>query len=101
MDDGVVENVVQDDTLIDAPASRSDIRIKSPDRKKAAKGGTYRHGEEPSTKRIVFEDASMEEDRGIDVDSLVATREDQIILHHAVLGHDLTETYSNKMVEIG
>ena len=96
MDGGIEENVVQDDTFIDAPASRSDIRIKSPDRKKAAKRGTDRHEEEPSTKRIVFEDASMEEDDSIDVDSLAGKTEDQLILYHAVLGHDLTEAYSNK-----
>ena len=63
---------MQDETLIDAPASRSDIRIKSPDRKKAAKRGTDRHDEEPNTNQITLEDARMEEDDGIDVDSLAA-----------------------------
>ena len=50
MNDVIVENVVQDN-YIDAPASRSDIRVKSPDRKKAAKRGTDRHDEnlEPNT----------------------------------------------------
>ena len=100
MDDGIVEKVVQDVTFIDAPASRSDIRIKSPDRKKAAKRGTDRHDEEPSTKRIVFEDARMEEDDGIVVASLAAKREDQLILYHAVLGHDLNETCSNKSLKL-
>ena len=80
--------------------SRSDIRIKAPDRKKAAQRGTDRHNEEPSTKRIVFEDASMEDDDSIDVDLLAARREDQLILYHAVLGHDLTETYSNQRFKL-
>ena len=44
-------------------------------------------------KRITFEDDAM--DIGNDVDSLAARKEDRLILHHAILGHDLTETYSN------
>ena len=99
MDDGIAENVVQDN-FIDAPASRSDIRVKSPDRKKAAKRGTDRHDEEPRPKHFIFENAAMEEDDGIDVDSLAAKREDQLILYHAVLGHDLTETYSNRRLKL-
>ena len=51
MNEGKAENVLQDETLIDAPASNSDIRIKSPERNKAFKRGTDRHDEEPSTKR--------------------------------------------------
>ena len=100
MNEEVDENVVQDETLIDAPASKSDIRLKSPDRKKAAKRGTARHDEEPSIKRFVIEDTNMEEDDAIDVDSLAAKREDQLILYHAVLGHDLTGTYSDKRLKL-
>ena len=33
----------------------------------------------------------MEDDDGIDVDSLAVKIEDQFILYHAVLGHDLIE----------
>ena len=43
MDDGIAGNVVQDETFIDAPVSNSDIRIKTPDRKKAAQRGIDRH----------------------------------------------------------
>ena len=100
MDDGIVENVGQVETFIDTPASNSYIRIKSPDRNKGAKRGADRHDEAPSAKRIVFEDINMEEDDGIDVDSLAAKREDQLILYHAMLGHDLTETYSNKRLKL-
>ena len=42
----------------------------------------------------------MEEDDGIDVDSLAAKRGDSLILYHAVLGHDLTETYSNRRLKL-
>ena len=66
--------------------SISNIRIKSPDRKTAAKRGTDRHDEEPSIKRIVFDDADMDEDDGIDFDSLAAEREDHFWPYHAVLG---------------
>ena len=85
MDDGVAENVVQDN-FIDATASKSDIRLRSPDRKKSAKRGTDRHDEEPRPKHFLFENADMEEDDGIDVDSLVARKEDQLILYHATFG---------------
>ncbi len=37
----------------------------------------------------------MDEADGIDVDSLAAKKEYQLILYHAMLGHDLTESYSN------
>ena len=37
----------------------------------------------------------MDEHDGIDVDMLAAKREDQFIFDHAVLGYDLTETFSN------
>ena len=96
MDEGIVENVVRDEALIDAPASKSVIGLKVPDRKKAIKRGIDGHDEEPSPKRIAFEDTNMEEDDGIDVDLLAAKREDQLILYHAVLGHDVTDPYSNK-----
>ena len=42
----------------------------------------------------------MEEDDGIDVDSLAAKMEDQLIVYHAVLGHDLTETYSSRRLKL-
>ena len=86
MDERVAENGVQDGTLIDAPASKKDTRFKSPDRKKAIQRCTERRDEEPSTKRIDLEDIHMEEDDGIDVDSLAAEREDQLILYRAVFG---------------
>ena len=98
MDDGIAENVVQDH-FIDALASRSDIRVTSPDRKKAAKRGTDRHDEEPRPKQFIFENADMDEDDGIDVDSPAAKLEDQQIVYHAVLGHDLTEAYSTRRLK--
>ena len=42
----------------------------------------------------------MEENNGIDVDSLAARKEDQLILYHAMLGHDITETYSNARLKM-
>ena len=81
--------------LADAPATKSDVRLNSPETKKATKRSTARHDEEPNTKRITFEDTAMEEEYGIYVDSLAAKKEDQLILYHSILGHDLTETYSN------
>ena len=98
MDDGIAENVVQEN-FIDAPASKSDIRLRSPDRKKAAKRGSDRHDGEPRPKQFIFENIDMEEDDGIDVDSLAARKEDQLILHHGMLGHDLTETYSSRRLK--
>ena len=38
-------DVVYDEALIDAPASKTDIRFEAPDRKKAAKRGAARHEE--------------------------------------------------------
>ena len=83
--------------MTDAPASKTDVRLKSPLRNKPTKrrGGTARDEEEPSAKRITFEETAMDEADGIDVDSLAAKKEDQLILYHAILGHDLTESYSN------
>ena len=43
----------------------------------------------------------MEEDDGIDVDPLAAKIEDQNIVYHAVLGHDLTEAYSSMRLKLG
>ena len=37
----------------------------------------------------------MEQNERIDFDSLAAKKEDQLILYHAILRLDLTETYSN------
>ena len=65
-----------------------------------AKTGTDRHDEEPRPKHFVFDNAAMEEDDGIDVDSLAAKREDQLILYHAILVHDLTETYSSRRLKL-
>ena len=84
-----------EEELTDAPATKSDVRLKSPERKKATKRSTARHEEEPSTTRITFEDTAMEENDGIDVDSVAAKKEYQLMLYHAILGHDLTETYSH------
>ena len=47
-----------------------------------------------------FEDINMDDDDGIDADSLAAIREDQLRLYHAMLGHDLAETYSNKRLKL-
>ena len=46
------DDVVDVEGLIDAPASNTYIRLKSPERRKAKKRGTARHEEEPSTQRI-------------------------------------------------
>ena len=92
MNDGIVENVVQGEKLTGAPTSRSDIRIPSPERIKAAKRGTDKHDEEPIARRVILEEIDMDEDDGIDIDSLAARREYQLILYRAMLGHDLTET---------
>ena len=69
--------------------------MNSPERTKPTKRSTARHEEEPSTKINTFEDTVMEENDGIDVDSLAARKEVQLILYHAILGHDLTETYAS------
>ena len=50
-----------EEELIDAPATRSDVRLKSRERKKATKRSTARHDEEPSIKRISFEETATEE----------------------------------------
>ena len=42
----------------------------------------------------------MEEEDGLYVDSLADKREDQLMICHAVCGHDLTETYSNKRLKL-
>ena len=63
MDGGIAENVVPDN-FIDAPASKSDIRLKSPDCKKAVKRGTDRHDEEPRPKQFIYDNADMDEDDG-------------------------------------
>ena len=42
----------------------------------------------------------MEENHGIDVDSLAPRQEHQLILYHAILGHDLIETYSNARLRL-
>ena len=54
-----MEVAVDEDT--DAPKTKTDIRLKSPERKKATKRSTASHDEEPSAKRIAFEDDAMEE----------------------------------------
>ena len=91
---------MDEDELFDAPKTNKDIRLKSPERRKATKRSTASHDEEPSAERITFEDAAMEENDGVDVDSLAARKEDQLILYHAILGHDLTETYSNARLNL-
>ena len=63
---------VDEEELTDAPATKSDVRLKSPERKKATKRSTARHEEEPSTKMITIEDTAVEEHDGIDVDSMAA-----------------------------
>ena len=47
--------------MSDAPATKSDVGLTSPERKKAIKRSTARHEEEPSTKNNTFEGTAMEE----------------------------------------
>ena len=54
--------VVNDDGLTDAPATTIDIRVKSPERKKATTRSTARNEEEASIKRINFEEAAMDDE---------------------------------------
>ena len=49
-----------EEEFTDAPATKSDVRLKSPERKKATKRSTARHEEEPSIKRNTIEDIAME-----------------------------------------
>ena len=60
-------------------------RVKSLDRKQAAKRGS-RYDEEPRPKHFIFENANMEEDFSIDVDSLALKKEAHLVLYHFVLG---------------
>ena len=96
VDEDMRDDAVVNDDLTDAPATKTDISLKSLGRKKTPKTSTARHQEELSTKRISFEETAMEdkEHDGIDIDSLAARREDQLTLYHAMLGHDLPETYA-------
>ena len=63
-----MNGAVDEEKLTDVPTTKCDVRLKSPERNKATKRSTARHDEEPSTKRITFEETAMEEDDGIDVD---------------------------------
>ena len=81
-----------EEELTDAPAIKSDVRLEFPERKKATKRSTARHDEEPHIKMPTVEETAMEDNYGIDVDSLAAKKETQLILYRTILRHDLTET---------
>ena len=97
------DDIKEDETLIDAPGRKSEARFRSPERKKASKRKKLIHGEEPDLKKIISDHGEMEdiaEDNDLDIDSIIAKKEDQNILYHAILGHDLTEVYSNKRLQL-
>ena len=71
---------MDEDELTDAPKSKTNIRLKSPEGKKAIKRGTASHDEGPSAKRISFEDVAMEGHYGIDVGSLALERKTSLYL---------------------
>ena len=95
------------DDLEHAPTLVSERRVKTPVRPPASKRRSVVHDEEPDTKRIILGDMSDEGEAGdvdigdgIDVDSIQARREDEIILHRAVLGENLHDVYSNKHIKL-
>ena len=69
-----MNGALDEEESTDAPATKTDVRLKSPDRRKATKRSTARHDAEIRIKMITFEETAMEENDGIDVDSLAARR---------------------------
>ena len=88
-----------DEPLDDAPGISTDIRLaRMPEKNPAFKRSPGTPDSEPLPKRTLLDpDAAvdMEVDDGIDVDALGEKAEDQKIVCRALLGHDLTEAYSN------
>ena len=96
-----------DNYFEDAPTLVSERRVKTPVRPPASKRRSVVHDEEPDTKRIILGDMSDEGEAGdvdigdgIDVDSIQARREDEIILHRAVLGQNLHDVYSIERIKL-
>ena len=59
--------------------------------------------DEVPTEQIVEDEdhvADLFMDEGIDIDSVEAREEDAKIVYHALLGHDLTESYSNGRLQL-
>ena len=91
--------------LDDGPVERSETRFKTPERKPATKrrgednAAEAREGE-PAKNNQCFEIVNDEGDGDQDSSVVQAKLEDERILHHAMLGHDLTEVYSNKRLQL-
>ena len=71
------DDILAEEPLVDAPIGQTDVRLKSPERKKAIKRSVSRHDEEPEAKKLYFYnfEADMESvNDGIDVDSLAARK---------------------------
>jgi hypothetical protein len=92
------------EVLEDAPNAAGDVRVaRTPERNSAAKRVGGSREEEPVPKRMMMDPDAPEEmeiNDGIDVDVLNEKAEDQKIICHAILGHDLTETYSNARIRL-
>ena len=71
------EDTLVEEPLVDAPIGQTDVRLKSPERKKVIKRSVSQHDEEPEAKKLYFDnfEADMEAaDDGIDVDSRAARK---------------------------
>ena len=92
----------EEDELVDAPGSSSDRRVLTPARKPAVKRKENIHTDEPDTKKIILDDPEIEQEvtSGMQLNEIMAKREDEIILNKAILGHSLHEVYSNQRIRL-
>ena len=101
---GMVVDDEPDEPLEDAPNAVGDVRLaRTPERNSAPKRTGEPSGESPMPKRMMMDpDApeEMEVNDGIDIDVLNEKAEDQRIIYHAILGHDLTESYLNARIQL-
>ena len=98
------ENVEFKDGFDDAPIEKSEVRAKTPERKPAVKRGRESFfDDEPDLKKVIREDDDVMDDINagmIDSIEMKAMMEDRNIIYHAILGHDLTEVYSNQRLQL-
>ena len=87
-----------DSPLADGPTVKTELRLKTPERNPSTKRASSSLEEEPILKRTILEDDAAEQDDDMLV--LKEKQQDKDIIYHALLGHDLTEVYPNRRLQL-
>ena len=93
----------EEDIVADKPHLRTESRVKTPDRRHPVKRRADGvHDEEPDLQVTILDDDDEMIEGGeiLDINVMKFKQQDREIIYHAILGHDLAETYSSKRLQL-